>query len=39
MSALGIAEIRECLKPSEGHLNLLFYPQSGLIIKRQAMYA
>jgi len=34
MSILGLVEIRECLEPSEGHLTLLFYPQSGLIFKK-----
>jgi hypothetical protein len=34
MSTLGLVEIRECLEPQEGHLSLLFYPQSGLIFKK-----
>jgi hypothetical protein len=34
MSTLGLVEIRERLEPPEGHLTLLFYPQSGLIFKK-----
>jgi len=34
VSTLGLVEIRECLVPSEAHLNLLFYSQSGLMFKK-----